>query len=118
MSRYLPQSTPAALLLAAALFVSAAGGAVAGGRITGAQIKDATITSVDVKDASLRTRDLTPVARAQLSYNRPAVKLPNGYGNEYSSGQSFFDRLFGNPVRQEPPAQVKQRRAQRTVTTR
>jgi hypothetical protein len=40
------------------------------------------------------------------------VRLPNGFGNDYSSGQSFFDRLFGNPVRPEP-APVKQRRAQR-----
>jgi L,D-transpeptidase YcbB len=67
----------------------------------------------------------TPVARAQPSYSRPPVKLPPGYatsGNDnysYSSGPSFFDRLFGNPIRQpEPPAPVRQRRAQRTVTTR
>jgi hypothetical protein len=64
----------------------------------------------------------TPVARAQPSYSRPPVKLPPGYGgfggDSYSSGPSFFDRLFGNPIRQEPPAPIKQRRAQRTVTTR
>ena len=61
-----------------------------------------------------------PVARAQPSYNRPAVRLPNGFGNDsysgYSGGQSFFDRLFGNPIRPEPPAQIKQRRASRTTT--
>jgi len=58
-----------------------------------------------------------PVARAQPSYNRPAVRLPNGFGgNDYSGGQSFFDRLFGNPIRPEPPAQIRQRRAQRSVT--
>jgi murein L,D-transpeptidase YcbB/YkuD len=63
-----------------------------------------------------------PVARAQPSYNRPAVRLPNGFGNDnysgsnYSTGQSFFDRLFGNPIRPEPPAQIKQRRASRTTT--
>jgi hypothetical protein len=56
-----------------------------------------------------------PVARAQPSYTRPSVKLPNGYGGEsYSSGPSFFDRLFGNPVQPQPPAPV-QRRAQRTT---
>jgi murein L,D-transpeptidase YcbB/YkuD len=65
----------------------------------------------------------TPVARAQPNYSRPPVKLPPGYGggfggDSYSSGPSFFDRLFGNPIRQEPPAPIKQRRAQRTVTTR
>ena len=66
----------------------------------------------------------TPVARAQPNYSRPPVRLPAGYGggfgnDNYSSGPSFFDRLFGNPIRQpEPPAPVRQHRAQRTVTTR
>ena len=60
-----------------------------------------------------------PVARAQPSYNRPSVRLPNGVGNDsYSGGQSFFDRLFGNPVRQEPQPQKQRRAQQRTVTTR
>src|SRR3954463_3563430 len=42
-----------------------------------------------------------PGARAQPNYPRPSVRLPQGYGNtnEYSGGQSFFDRLFGNPIR-------------------
>jgi murein L,D-transpeptidase YcbB/YkuD len=56
-----------------------------------------------------------PIARAQPSYNRPAVRLPGGFESSYSSGQSFFDRLFGNPIRPEPVPQ-KQRRAQRTTT--
>ena len=60
-----------------------------------------------------------PVARAQPSYNRPSVRLPNGVGNDsYSGGQSFFDRLFGNPVRQEPQPQRQRRAQQRTVTAR
>ncbi|HKS63926.1 MAG TPA: L,D-transpeptidase family protein [Xanthobacteraceae bacterium] len=60
-----------------------------------------------------------PVARAQPSYNRPSVRLPNGVGNDsYSSGPSFFDRLFGNPIRQEPQPQKQRRAQQRTVTTR
>jgi murein L,D-transpeptidase YcbB/YkuD len=59
----------------------------------------------------------TPVARAQPSYTRPSVKLPNGFGNSesYSSGPSFFDRLFGNPTQPQPSAPI-QRRAQRTTT--
>ena len=53
-----------------------------------------------------------PVARSGPSYNRPSVRLPNGFGNDsWSSGQSFFDRLFGNPIRPEPPP--PQRRAGR-----
>jgi L,D-transpeptidase YcbB len=60
-----------------------------------------------------------PVARAQPNYNRPSVRLPNGVGNDsYSGGQSFFDRLFGNPVRQEPAPQKQRRAQQRTVTAR
>ena len=60
-----------------------------------------------------------PVARAQPSYNRPSVRLPNGVGNDsYSGGQSFFDRLFGNPIRQEPAPQKQRRAQQRTVTAR
>jgi murein L,D-transpeptidase YcbB/YkuD len=57
----------------------------------------------------------TPVARAQPSYSRPSVKLPNGVGGESSwssNGPSFFDRLFGGN-QQQPAAQPQrpQRRA-------
>jgi len=65
-----------------------------------------------------RRQSEIPVARAQPSYNRPFVRLPNGVagGNDWNGGQSFFDRLFGNPIRPEPPGQMKQRRASRTTT--
>jgi hypothetical protein len=66
MTRYLPRSTPAALLLVAALFLSAAGGAVAGGKITGAQIKNGTVTTKDVKDGTLGTKDMSAAALAAL----------------------------------------------------
>jgi murein L,D-transpeptidase YcbB/YkuD len=56
-----------------------------------------------------------PVERTQPNYARPSVRLPNGVGREYSSGQSFFDRLFGNPIRPEP-APANQRRVSRTTT--
>jgi murein L,D-transpeptidase YcbB/YkuD len=64
-------------------------------------------------------RDLeVPVARAGSSQGRPPVRLPPGVAgaNDGNNGQSFFDRLFGNPIRQEPAAQTKQRRASRTTT--
>ena len=78
-----------------------------------------------------RSADI-PVARAGSSQARPPVRLPNGVagannsgwgfgssgGSSSSSGQSFFDQLFGNPIRQEPPARVGQRRASRGSTTR
>jgi murein L,D-transpeptidase YcbB/YkuD len=59
-----------------------------------------------------------PVARAGSSQGRPPVKLPPGVAgaSDWNSGQSFFDRLFGNPIRQEPPAPVRQRRASRSTT--
>jgi len=72
-----------------------------------------------------------PVARAGSSQGRPPVKLPSGVAGAYngggwgwgsggsssgSGGQSFFDQLFGNPIRQEPPGRVGQRRASRSTT--
>jgi hypothetical protein len=64
-----------------------------------------TILKGDHKQAEI------PVAHAQPGYGHPSVKLPPGVGNsDYASGPSFFDRLFGNPVRQEPPTQMRQQR--------
>jgi murein L,D-transpeptidase YcbB/YkuD len=59
-----------------------------------------------------------PVQHAQQSYNRPPVKLPAQAGNSGwgdSNGQSFFDRLFGNPIRQEPVQQKPRRNNGRTA---
>ena len=59
-----------------------------------------------------------PVERAQPNYSRPAVRLPSGVasGNSYdwNGGQSFFDRLFGNPIRPEPQP-TRQRRVSNTT---
>jgi murein L,D-transpeptidase YcbB/YkuD len=58
-----------------------------------------------------------PVERAQPNHSRPPVRLPAGYGYDSGySGQSFFDRLFGNPIRPEPPAPTNQRRVSRSTT--
>ena len=68
-----------------------------------------------------------PVARAGSSQARPPVRLPNGvagannsgwgFGSGSSSGgQSFFDQLFGNPVRPPEPVNPRQRRASRGAT--
>ncbi|MBI5264375.1 MAG: L,D-transpeptidase family protein [Bradyrhizobium sp.] len=58
------------------------------------------------------------VARAGPSYARPATTLPSGVtfannGGGFSSGPSFFERLFGPPT--PPPAPVG-RRPQRVFT--
>jgi hypothetical protein len=58
--RLLPSSAPAALLLAAALFVSAAGGAVAGSQVTGADIKNGSVTAKDLSPSTKKAlRGLT-----------------------------------------------------------
>lgn len=59
-------STTAVVVLAAALCVSASGGAVAGSLITGKNIKDDSITTKDVKDGTLRTADLSAATLAKL----------------------------------------------------
>jgi L,D-transpeptidase YcbB len=67
-----------------------------------------------------RSRDLeNVVAHSQPSYARPTGSLPAGVSfasdNSYSSGPSFFERLFGPPT---PPAPIPGRRQQRRVITR
>ena len=68
-----------------------------------------------------RSRDLeNVVAHSQPSYTRPTGNLPSGVNfasdNSYSSGPSFFERLFGPPT---PPAPVGRRQPPpRRVITR
>jgi hypothetical protein len=74
--------------------------------------RDATLISLLKSD---RRGAETPVARAQPSYSRPSVRLPNGIGGDtnYSGGGSFFERLFGGNQQPQPAAQPQrpQRRA-------
>jgi murein L,D-transpeptidase YcbB/YkuD len=65
-----------------------------------------------------RNKDLeTLVSHAQPSYARPKDGLPAGVSfasdNTYSSGPSFFERLFGGPSIATPPAPVGRRPQQR-----
>jgi L,D-transpeptidase YcbB len=66
-----------------------------------------------------RSKDLEAmVAHAQPSYSRPSgSSLPAGVNfasdNTYSSGPSFFERLFGGPSTATPPAPVGRRPQQR-----
>ncbi len=72
-----------------------------------------------------RSKDLeNVVAHSQPSYAHPTGNLPTGvnfasdnsyYSGSYSSGPSFFERLFGPPT---PPAPIPGRRQQRRLFTR
>jgi murein L,D-transpeptidase YcbB/YkuD len=71
-----------------------------------------------------RSRDLENVmAHSQPSYGRPnGSQLPSNvaFNDGYSSGPSFFQRLFGAPAAPTPPAPVGRRgqQQQRPVVTR
>ena len=70
-----------------------------------------------------RSKDLeNVVAHSQPSYAHPTGNLPTGvnfasdnsyYSGSYSSGPSFFERLFGPPT---PPAPIPGRRQRRVIT--
>jgi hypothetical protein len=61
------------------------------------------------------------VAHAQPSYSHPAGNLPTGVSfasdNSYSSGPSFFERLFGGPP-PPPPALIGRRPPPRRIFER
>jgi hypothetical protein len=80
MRRLLPQTTAATVLLGAALFVSATGGAVAGSVITGKQIKNGTVTTKDIKDQSLLTGDLSADTVTALTGQTGATGAPGAPG--------------------------------------
>lgn len=56
----------AVVVAALALIVSAGAGATASLLVTGKQIKDGTVTTKDVKNRSLKVKDLSPKAKAKL----------------------------------------------------
>jgi murein L,D-transpeptidase YcbB/YkuD len=69
-----------------------------------------------------RGRDMEAyVAHAQPSYSHPAGNLPTGVSfasdNSYSSGPSFFERLFGGPP-PPPPALIGRRPPPRRIFER
>jgi len=66
---------------------------------------------VALKSEDKRVAEI-PIEHAHPNYSRPSVRLPNGVGN-YQTGQSFFDQLFGNPIRPEP-AQARQQQRRQT----
>ena len=68
---------------------------------------------VALKSEDKRVAEI-PIERAQPNYSRPNVRLPNGVAGGYDSGQSFFDRLFGNPIRPEPTPRGQQQQRRQT----
>jgi hypothetical protein len=80
--------------------------------------RDATMLAL-LKNA--RGRDMeNVVAHSQPSYSHPVGNLPPGVSfasnNNYSSGPSFFERLFGPPT--PPPAPVGRRLQPRRIIAR
>ena len=71
--------------------------------------RDSTMVAA-LKNTDKRIAEI-PVEHAQPNYARPNVKLPNEYSN---NGPSFFDRLFGNPVRPEPTVTTRQPQRRQT----
>lgn len=64
MSR-LRKPTPALVVAAAAVAIAGTGGAVAAGLVTSAQIKNDTIQGIDVKNGTLKPRDLAASAKSR-----------------------------------------------------
>jgi hypothetical protein len=64
--RKLPRSAPVIALVAVVAFLAASGGAVAASLITSAQIQDDTIRSRDVHNGTLKLADLSSAARTSL----------------------------------------------------
>ena len=85
--------------------------------------RDATMIAL-LKNA--RGKDLeNVVAHSQPSYSRPVGSLPAGVSfasdntsSGYSSGPSFFERLFGGPPTPAPPAPIGRHQQQRRLFTR
>jgi hypothetical protein len=98
MKTNFPRATPLVIIIAvAALFFSAAGGAVAGGLITGAKIKDNTVTTADIKNGTLKTLDMSAAAKAALQGNTGPA---GAAGVDGTNGVSGYVRIVntGTPV--------------------
>jgi hypothetical protein len=97
MKTNFPRATPLVIIIAvAALFFSAAGGAVAGGLITGAKIKDNTVTTADIKNGTLKTLDMSAAAKAALQGSTGpagAAGAPGVDGANGTNGVSGYQRI-------------------------
>jgi hypothetical protein len=87
----LSRSLPTLLVGVGLLALSTTAGAVAGTVITGAQIQDGTVKSVDVKNKTLKVKDLSPKARASLRGNTGPTG-PTG-----PAGPQGLQGIQGNP---------------------
>jgi hypothetical protein len=68
MKTNISRATPLVIVIAiAAVFISAAGGAVAAGLVTSAQIQNNSIQSKDIRNGTIKVTDLSSGARLQLA---------------------------------------------------
>ena len=92
--RRLRLPSPALLVAFAALFVASSGTAVAAKLITGKQVANNSIASIDVKNGSLQTKDLSAKARASL---KGAAGQPGAQGPAGPAGPKGADGAAGAP---------------------
>ena len=96
-----PRSAAAVLIASGALLLSATGGAVAAHLITSSDIQDETIRSVDVKNGTLKTGDISAAARAALQGNTGPA------GPQGSPGISGYQILQASkPVAANTPTDI------------
>ena len=65
--KFFPRSIPGVAVLVVALVVAASGGAVAAKKITGDDIKNSSLTTKDIKDATLLPTDFSATAKSSLA---------------------------------------------------
>ena len=78
--------SPAMIVALVALMVSLSSASVAAVMISGNQIKKNTVTSAQIKNKTIKTKDMSPKARTQLKGNKGADGAPGAKGDQGEEG--------------------------------
>lgn len=92
-----PRTAMTIVVAALALMLAAGTGATASLLITGKQIKDGSVAGADIKNRSLKVKDLSTKAKAKLK----GATGPGG--QEGAVGDEFGDRATGEPHERRQP---------------
>jgi len=92
-----PRTALVVLVAAIALMATAGAGATAALMITGKQIKDSSVTSQDIKNNSLKVKDLSARAQAKLKGRTGATGAAGARGPAGPAGTSGLPGLPGLP---------------------